>query len=406
MAGFVGGSIALLYRYVIEEGTGFAVEAYAFMRQRPLFLFLWIASAGLVSVLMWLALRWEPQASGSGIPQVKGVLAGKMGIRPVPVIVARLAGGSLGSLFGLSLGREGPSIHLGASGAELLAKPLRATPEEERQLLTSGASAGLAAAFNAPVSGILFGLEGLHKAFSPLAIASAATGALSASAISTMIFGSKPILAFASVEPLRISLLWVILPLGVVTGLVGAGVNRLLLASQRLAALPGPTGIFIALLVATIAGLIYPAVLGGGEHLVGWAESVATGLGCVILALVAKIALTTVSFGSGTPGGIFMPILAIGALTGAAYSLALQAVGMPGRAHVLLAICGMAGVLAASVRTPLTSILLTAEMSGTLTNLLPVATVVILAMFTADALRTPPIYDALLARRLKKEAGL
>ncbi|QPK80647.1 ClC family H(+)/Cl(-) exchange transporter [Schaalia sp. ZJ405] len=405
IAGIVGGSLALVYRLSIERGTEFAVDAYAFIAEHPVAIIGWLVLVPLIGTLIWLALKWEPQASGSGIPQVKGVIAGKMSIRPLPVIAVRIAGGTLGAFCGLSLGREGPSIHLGASGAQLLATPLKATPEEQRQLVTSGASAGLAAAFNAPVSGILFGLEGLHKTFSPLAIASAAAGALSASAISTLLFGSRPILAFAPVGPLAMSSMWMILPLGVLAGIVGALVNHLLLASQRLGSLPGPLGIITALMLATVFGLIYPALLGGGEHLVSWAEHAEAGLGLVVLVLAAKIALTAVSFGSGTPGGIFMPILAIGALTGAAYALTLQLAGASAHAHALLAICGMAGVLAASVRTPLTSILLTAEMSGTLTYLLPVATVVILAIFTADALRTPPIYDALLARLLKKQQG-
>jgi H+/Cl- antiporter ClcA len=141
-------------------------------------------------------------------------------------------------------------------------------------------------------------------------------------------------------------------------------------------------------------------VLGGGEDLIEWAEVGSIGLGAVLVALAAKIALTTVSFGSGVPGGIFMPILAIGTLTGAGYALGARALGLSGDLRMALAVCGMAGVLAASVRTPLTSILLTAEMTGTLGHLLPVATVVIMSIFTADALRVPPIYDALLQRSL------
>ncbi|WP_188043277.1 ClC family H(+)/Cl(-) exchange transporter [Changpingibacter yushuensis] len=400
LAGLVAGGVASLYRFCIEEAGSAAVTAYDFVGRHPLAVLAWGGAAAAMAVAVWLLLKWEPKASGSGIPQVKGFLVGRLGMRPVPVVVTRFLGGTGGALFGLSLGREGPSIHIGAAVAKLLSRPLRATREEEDHLVTSGASAGLAAAFNAPVSGILFGIEGLHRSFSPLVIASASTGALAAGAVSTLLFGSHPILQFGTLPELPLSGLWMVLPLGILTGGVGALVNRILLKSQGLARLPGPTSMMIALAVALVAGIVLPQVLGGGESLIGWAEQAATGAGFVALLLLAKIAFTAVSFGSGIPGGIFMPILAIGTLTGAGYSLVIEAWGAPAGNQAILAVCGMAGLLAASVRTPLTSILLTAEMSGSLSHLLPVAVVVILAVFTADALRVPPIYDALLRRTL------
>lgn len=403
LAGIAGGAAASLYRYFIEEATRAALSGYSFLGRHWWALFPWLVAAVIVSATVWLLLLREPQAAGSGIPQVKAYLIARMGMRPTPVVATRFLGGVGGALFGLSLGREGPSIHIGAAIAKLLARPLRATSEEQDHLVTSGASAGLAAAFNAPVSGILFGIEGLHRSFSPLVIASASTGALAAGAVSTLVFGPHPILQFGVVGTLGLSRLWMVMPLGVLAGLMGALVNRILLASQSLASLPGPAGILTAMVGALLAGCMLPQVLGGGEPLIGWAEQTATGIGLVVLMLCAKTAFTAISFGSGIPGGIFMPILAIGTLTGTVYALVLQAWGAPRGDQAILAVCGMAGLLAASVRTPLTSILLTAEMSGSLSHLLPVAVVVILAVFTADALRVPPIYDALLDRILASE---
>ncbi len=169
--------------------------------------------------------------------------------------------------------------------------------------------------------------------------------------------------------------------------------------------LPGPLPVLIAMLAALACGLLAPRVLGGGEELIHWAQIGSVGLGSVLALLLLKFVLTGVSFGSGIPGGIFMPILAIGTLTGVGYALVAHDLGLSADLRVALAVCGMAGVLAASVRTPLTSILLTAEMTGSLGHLLPVATVVLLAIFTADALRVPPIYQALLERSLGPDAA-
>lgn len=398
LAGVAAGALTIAYRWTIATGTRFAENWYQIIRANPLHVVGFVAAACVLAVLVWLLLRWEPTASGSGIPQAKGFLLGTVPLRPLRTIIVRFLGGGAGGFFGLSLGREGPSIHIGASAAHLLSRPLHANEKEQKLLVTSGASAGLSAAFNAPVSGIVFGLEGLHKSFSPLVVVSAATGALAADAFSMATFGSTPILQFGNVTPMRFADLWILIPLGLITGVLGALVNQLLLASQSIAKLPGPTPLLIAFAAALPVGLFTPRALGGGEELIKWAEYTATGIGAVAVLLAVKTLFTAIAFGSGIPGGIFMPILAIGTLTGAGYALAVQQAGFPEGYQAALAVCGMAGLLASTVRTPLTSILLTAEMTGSLTHLLPVATVVILSVFVADALHVPPIYDALLKR--------
>ncbi|MGO1859430.1 ClC family H(+)/Cl(-) exchange transporter [Ancrocorticia populi] len=402
LAGLLAGTITCGYRFMIGKATEFARWAYAFIGDHAIAIALFFVAALAASALIWAAIRFSPDASGSGIPQVKGLLQGDPPMRPLRVLAARFTGAGAAALFGLSLGREGPSIHIGAASAELLKRPLRATSEEERHLMTSGAAAGLSAAFNAPVSGLMFGIEGLHRSFSPLVIASAATGALAADVIAGLAFGSEPVLQFGTVETIPISLLWAVVPLGIIAGLVGALFNQILLGSQMLQHLPGPAPLFVALALALPCGLFFPLALGGGEKAIDWAEFGATSIGAVLIILLVKVVFTAVSFGSGVPGGIFMPILAIGTLTGSAYALALQNLGLPEGYQAALAVCGMAGLLAATVRTPLTSILLTAEMTGNLSHLLPIATAVIIAIFVADALRVPPIYDALLERRRQR----
>ena len=401
LAGLLAGAVTCAYRFMISEATAFARNAYAFIGDHPATIAGFFAAAIVVAALIWIVVRRVPESSGSGIPQVKGLIQGDSPMRPGRVLGARFLGGGAAAIFGLSLGREGPSIQLGAAAAQLLGRPLRATPEEERHLLTSGAAAGLSAAFNAPVSGLMFGIEGLHKSFSPLVIASAATGALAADVIASLVFGSEPVLQFGAVGTVPIGLLWAVIPLGLVAGLLGALFNKILLASQGLQKLPGPLPIMLALALALPCGLFFPLALGGGEKAIKWAEFGAASVGTVLILLLVRITFTAVSFGSGIPGGIFMPVLAIGTLTGASYALILQHFGFSEGYQAALAVCGMAGLLAATVRTPLTSILLTAEMTGSLSHLLPVATVVIIAIFVADALRVPPIYDALLERSRK-----
>ena len=151
-------------------------------------------------------------------------------------------------------------------------------------------------------------------------------------------------------------------------------------------------------------GIWLPDVLGGGSNLISMAEHASVGLGMLCLLFVVKVLFTSTSFGSGSPGGIFMPILAVGALAGSICGESLhQWVGLPSEVVAIFAVCVMTGTLAASVKTPITSILLAVEMSGTLTHMLPVAAVAFIALLVSDVLRTKPIYGELLERYMRAQ---
>ena len=210
---------------------------------------------------------------------------------------------------------------------------------------------------------------------------------------------------FGSIAQLPLGEYVWLVPLGLVAGVVGSLMNRSLLGFQTLyGKLPAWVRPLIALAIALPVGIWLPDVLGGGSNLIGMAEHATTGLGMLCVLFVAKLLFTSTSFGSGAPGGIFMPILAVGSLAGGICGVAVQRLcGVSGGAVAVFAVCVMTGVLAASVKTPITSILLAVEMSGTLTHMLPVAAVVFIAMLVSDVLHTRPIYDALLDRYMRAQ---
>ena len=181
--------------------------------------------------------------------------------------------------------------------------------------------------------------------------------------------------------------------------------NRSLLGFQTLyARVPLKFRPLIAIMLALPVGIWLPDVLGGGSNLISMAEHASVGLGMLCLLFVVKVLFTSTSFGSGSPGGIFMPILAVGALAGSICGESLhQWVGLPSEVVAIFAVCVMTGTLAASVKTPITSILLAVEMSGTLTHMLPVAAVAFIALLVSDVLRTKPIYGELLERYMRAQ---
>ncbi|MCI1831976.1 MAG: ClC family H(+)/Cl(-) exchange transporter [Bifidobacterium sp.] len=402
LCGFLAGFLVVLYRQGIIYATGFARWTYASIAADPWLLIPFVPAAAVIGLFVGWLIKLEPMAGGSGIPQVEGIVRWGLRMRWAAVLPVRFVGGILCGMFGLSLGREGPSIQIGAAGSQALSHAMKRKGIEANYLMTSGAAAGLSAAFNAPLSGMMFAVEEVHKNLSPVILISATAASLSADVVSKYWFGLTPVLDFTRLSPLSLpQYVWMI-PLGVVAGLVGSLMNQMLLGLQTLYnRLPVMARPVIALLMALPFGIFAPMVLGGGEVLIDYAERATTGILLLLGLLVAKMVFTSTSFGSGVPGGIFMPILAVGTLTGSVCGIALSHVGLPVRAIPVFAVCAMAGALAASVKAPVTSILLTVEMSGTLIHMLPVTACAFTALFVSDLLRVKPIYEALLERYMQ-----
>lgn len=399
VAGAFAGLLAVAYRVFIEYGTRTALKIYDMIRLHPLLVLPWLAlitGAGLF--IAWIV-KLEPMASGSGIPQVKGVVLYGMKMKWYTILFARFAGGALGAFCGLSLGREGPSVQIGAAGAGIVSHKASKDGLEENYLITGGAAAGLSAAFNAPLSGMVFALEEIHRSFSPLILIAATAASLTADLISKCFLGLKPVLSFTTVAQWPVPLYFWIIPLGLVSGLSGVIINKALLGFQSFYwKLPEKARPVIALLIALPFGLLLPEVLGGGQGLIGFAETTKSGLTFLVILLAAKILFTSTSFGSGIPGGVFMPILSVGALSGSIVGIIATGFGMPSQFISGFAVCAMAGALSGAVKAPVTSILLAAEMTGSLVHLMPVAACSFIALLFSDVLKTSPLYEELLER--------
>lgn len=399
LAGLLSGFLVVLYRLGIEFGTEKAIKAYAYLNLHPLYIIPWIVFVSVVGFLTYLLVKWEPYAKGSGIPQVEGIVLFGMKMKWYTILGVRFLAGIMTSFFGLSMGREGPSIQIGACASQAIAKKISRNKLEENCLITAGASAGLSAAFNAPLSGIMFALEEIHRTFSPNILIAATTAALTADVVSKYVFGLETVLHFVNVPQLQFAF-YIWLPvIGVVSGVIGAVVNKSLLGINSVfGKFPAFMRPSVALFIALPCGLLIPEVLGGGQNLIQISEKAEIGIWTMVVYLVVKIVFTCTSFGSGVPGGIFMPILAIGAVSGTITGMAAAQVGLPVEYIPVFCVCAMAGVLSGTVKAPITSILLMAEMTGSLVHLLPVAAVAFIALFISDMMKTSPIYEVLLGR--------
>ncbi|HWR56894.1 MAG TPA: chloride channel protein [Negativicutes bacterium] len=410
--GVVAGLTIILFRYSIEQAELLRTAIFIHLHAEAWpFTVLWFLCLLGISYILGLIVRIEPMSAGSGIPQVRGTILGLMKMNWLRIVLSKFLGGVLAIGAGLSLGREGPSIQLGATLGQGLSRLAGRTRMEERYLLTSGASAGLAAAFNAPLAGVIFSLEELHKNFSPVVLIPAVTAALTADAMTQYFFGHIPIFNFTGLPVFPLRYYGVLIVLGVVTGILGIAFNRVLIKTldifEKQNLLSGMGKIALPLLIAGIAGFFLPEILGGGNGLVGAIAANHFGLKLLAILLMAKFLFTMISYGSGAPGGIFLPMLVIGALTGGVFnSVATQFGGLDPHYGTNIIVFSMAAYFTAVVKAPITGSILIMEMTGSFEHMLSLIFVSMASYLVAEITKSKPIYEQLLERSLEKSRGL
>lgn len=406
--GLIGGFIVLLYRVALTFAGNWLIKILSYIKGNPFRCAVWFL---ILMALAWIVgrlVKWEPMISGSGIPQVEGEVSGRLSQNWKRVLPAKFAGGFLCMLGGLSLGREGPSIQLGAMAGQGISRALGRGKREEKFLMTCGASAGLSAAFHAPLAGMMFAVEEIHKTFSIPILLPVMTASVTADYIASHILGLDPVFHFQITEYLPQNYYWLLILLGILVGVSGVFYNWGMLKAQELyRKIPflKETGrLLIAFLTAGVLGLVMPSVLGSGSGLIVSLTKSEMVLGMVVLTLVVKFLFSAVSFGSGAPGGIFFPLLILGALLGAVFAMTgAEFFGLDPVYINNFVLLGMTGFFTAIVRAPLTGIVLLFEMSGSISQMLSLSIVSVTAYIVATLMRSEPIYDSLLKRILKAD---
>lgn len=408
LVGLVSGLVVMLYRLVLQQADHILSVVIAFTQGSVFKMAGWFVVLLIIALIVGRLLRIEPLISGSGIPQLEGEMAGKLDQTWWKVLPAKFLGGALCLTAGLSLGREGPSIQLGAMGGKAISKLLSVGKSEEKYLLTCGASAGLAAAFHAPLAGVMFSLEEIHKNFSVSVLMSVMTASITADYLSSRFLGNSPVFQFGIVQEIPMQYYGFILGLGIILGFFGAFYNWSTLKIQSLfqncKVLNQTTRLFIPFLLAGILAYTAPVLLGSGGNVITLMTSGSLTLKVAVLLLIGKFIFSGISFGSGAPGGIFFPLLVLGGSAGGIFGMVCHSLfGIPAELVNNFVLLAMAGFFTAIVRAPLTGILLIFEMTGSLSQLASLSLVSISAFVVATLLRSEPIYESLLTRILKRQ---
>jgi CIC family chloride channel protein len=403
IVGAVAGLIGAVFRLALAHADRWrdALIAWAHGHGFLGFLIVTAACAAAVALAAGLVRRLSSQASGSGIPHVEAVLRQELLPQsPFRLIPVKFFGGLLAIGSGLALGREGPSVQMGASVAHLIGAICRCPWPVSRVLFAAGAGAGLATAFNAPIAGAIFVLEELVRRFETATAIAALGASATAIAVARLLLGDTPDFAVQALAHPPAATGPLFLALGIVAGLLAIVYNRTLLGALALVARlqRWPAELRAGVIGAAVGMLAWfaPDLVGGGDVLTQRALAGREMLAVLPLLLLLRLALGTVSYAAGTPGGLFAPLLVLGAELGLLFGelsrLAFPDLGIVPEAF---AVVGMAAFFTGVVRAPLTGMVLVTEMTASVTVLLPMLAACFAAMLVPALLRNAPIYDSL-----------
>jgi CIC family chloride channel protein len=411
IAGLLIGVVGAAFRLVLRAATDLRLHFADYAHGLGWWgILLPIAGAAAGAGLARLLVRWAPEAGGSGVQHVEAVMRGDVGPAPLKVLPVKFAGGVLALGSGLVLGREGPTVQMGASIGVALAALFRLPDADMRDLQASSAGAGLGVAFSAPIGGAMFTFEEVRRAFTARLAVATLLAASAAWTVGFLILGGSPDFSVRTLTMLSWDTMPAILVFGALMGVLGVAYNRLVMLllglSARVAAVPPE--IRAAIIGAVVGALLWfePRLVGGGDPVTQAALGAALPAGTVALLLVFRWFLGPISYSAGAPGGLFAPLLVLGALFGALFAAGWNrlAPGVP-IDSIALSMIGMSTFFAATVRAPFTGVLLVVEMTAATSQIVPMMAAAGMAVAAATIIKGPPIYDTLRIRMLRDEAA-
>ncbi|MFT4058704.1 MAG: H(+)/Cl(-) exchange transporter ClcA [Legionella sp.] len=371
--------------------------------------------SGLLSMLLvgagFLAVKhWAPEAGGSGVQEIEGALLHLRPVRWRRVLPVKFFFGILVLSAKMILGREGPTIHIGGNLGEMLGSVFSMTRRRRDSLIASGAAAGLAVAFNAPLAGVLFVMEEMRNQFnySFTNFSMVIISCITATVILDLLIGGKATIQMDVFQLPELGALWLFVVLGIVIGFAGLLFNKVLMSSLYwIDKLSSRAKLVYVLLVGFTIGVLaiyYPVVTGDGMEIIHQSLYLSVGWDILLLLFILRFIGTMACYSTGVPGGIFAPSLALGTLLGLALFQILTFLHLESLTHSgMFAVAGMAAFFAAVTRSPITGGVLVVEMTQNYSLIFPVMITCIAATIVVQLTHNGPIYELLLRRTLLKD---
>ncbi len=401
--GIFAGLMVCLYRFLLAGSESILRDYLTIIHGNVFYIILFFIALAVMGLLIDFLTKWEVDSAGSGIPQVYAEVKGHMEANWIKVLFSKIVAGVLTALGGLSLGPEGPSVQIGGMAGKGIAKLFKGSKTDELRLILVGSAVGITAAFNAPLAGVIFVFEEINHGFDKTLVFIALVSAIVSDFISKIIFGQSTILSFPVLN-IPLASYWILIVLGIFIGLLGYVYNIGMIRSNDFMnslKIPSWLKFVLVFMVSGVVALLIPEISDGGHFMMDMLDVAIPSLGILLLLLVLKYLFSMFSFSSGAPGGIFLPILVLGAYIGAVFgSVVVPVFGWEHDLIYRFIIISMAGFFAATVRSPITGIVLLAEMSGSTESLVAMVIVSLIAYVVPTLLGNEPVYESLYDRLL------
>lgn len=369
-----------------------------------------ILSMSLALLSWWLVKRFAPEASGSGVPEIKGKLLHKRAIYWRRLLPVKFIAGTMAIAAKLVVGREGPTIQMGGNLGEMLGEFFKIKSRRRDTLIAAGSAAGLAAAFNAPLAGVLFVIEEMRNEFNFnfTNFKMVAISCAMATIMARFILGDGAAIPMSIFATPSLQSLWLFFLFGIIAGFVGLFFNQALIYSLSMTdRLTVRKRIIYIAIMGALAGFLavyHPELVGGGYDIIEKSLSIPPDLTILIILLSLRFIATMFCYASGVPGGIFAPMMALGTLLGLACFHALDLILPDASLHPgMFAVVGMGALFSASIRSPLTGIILVVEMTQNYSLILPLLASCLTSTTVVQLAKNKPIYTQLLLRTLRRE---
>jgi CIC family chloride channel protein len=392
--GALTGAVVVAF-ILLTERTGMRLYPVGGAPSRRLF-FPLVGSLGIGCLLY----RYFPNARGSGVPQTKAALYARGGRITLRTVLGKFFCTSATLASGIPLGREGPSVQVGAGIASVLGRFLGLRPEKVKALLPVGAAAAIAAAFNTPLAAVVFALEEIVGDLHAPVLGSVVLASATSWGVLRVLLGNSPLFKVPQYQLVHPAEFAIYALLGVAGGLVSVAFTKLLLGMrERFLRLPANTVWFHPLaggLLVGVVGWFVPQVMGVGYGYVGHALNGNMALTLMAVLVILKLITVTTSYASGNAGGIFGPALFIGAMLGGSLgTVAHRLFPAYTASSGAYALVGMGAAFAGIVRAPMTSVLMIFEMTQDYAVIVPLMISNLVSLFISSRLQPEPIYEAL-----------
>lgn len=406
LSGIVVGLVIGTFKKVIHLLSDKMINLFTLAHDKPIYIILIIILFALIGTFIYFLSNKDPYINGSGIPVIYGMLDNKFQVKSEGTLIRKFIASIVTIGSGLNLGREGPSVQIGGLVGDIIHQRTKAK-EDRRYFIGSSAGAGIAVAFNAPISGLLFTVEEIFKKTDRKVFLSTAITVFSAVITADIFFGNTPALVdVPKFEIMHLSMIGMLVVLGIFVGLSGVLFNYCIIGSKGFFArfkINPYIKYLLPFIITALVLVIDLDLFSSSESFIYLPLRGNASLLRLIFLYLAKIALLALAFGMGIPGGSLVPLLVIGSLLGNIIATSLAMGGLLDPSYILVfSILAMCGHFSAIVRTPITAIILVLEMTGgAFDYLLGISIVSLIAYGVAEICKSKPFYEHLYELMLK-----